>query len=138
MATNPDFQHDSQTFVLPAATIAGTTFSAADGATRSPICNASTGETIGWQEHASAEQVDRAVHAAHDALITWRHTTPSARGKLLRKIAELLLADRTRLAAMQMQVSGKPPFEADLDVSDAAATFNYYADLCDDASVFAA
>jgi betaine-aldehyde dehydrogenase len=138
MATNPERQPDEQAFVLPAATIAGATFSATDGEVCSPICNASTGDTIGWQEHATADLVDRAVHAAHDALIVWRHTTPAARGKLLRKIAELLEADRARLTALQMQVSGKPPFEADLDVSDAAATFNYYASLCEDAAVFAA
>src|SRR5215469_15557317 len=138
MATKSARELDNQAFVLPAATIAGATFSAADSAARSPISNASTGETVGWQEHATAGQVDRAVHAAHDALIAWRHTTPAARGKLLRKIAELLEADRARLAAMQMQVSGKPPFEADLDVSDAIATFSYYAGLCEDATVFAA
>jgi betaine-aldehyde dehydrogenase len=138
MATNSGSGIESQAFVLPAALIAGTTFSAAESEECSRICNASTGETIGWQEHASAELVDRAVHAAHDALIAWRHTTPAARGKLLHKIAELLEADRTRLSAMQMQVSGKPPFEADLDVSDAIATFSYYASLCEDATVFAA
>ncbi|WP_375541716.1 aldehyde dehydrogenase family protein [Paraburkholderia sp. CNPSo 3281] len=138
MATNTERQIDGEAFVLPAAMIAGTTFCAADSEVCSRICNAATGATIGWQEHATAEMVDRAVHAAHDALIAWRHTTPAARGRLLRKIAELLEADRARLAAMQMQVSGKPPFEADLDVSDAIATFNYYAGLCEDASVFAA
>ncbi|MEX3919647.1 aldehyde dehydrogenase family protein [Paraburkholderia sp. BR10872] len=138
MATNTERRIDGKAFVLPAAVIAGETFCAADSEVCSRICNAATGETIGWQEHATAAMVDRAVHAAHDALIAWRHTTPAARGKLLRKIAELVEADRARLAAMQMQVSGKPPFEADLDVSDAVATFNYYASLCDDASAFAA
>ncbi|MEX3840151.1 aldehyde dehydrogenase family protein [Paraburkholderia sp. BR10882] len=137
MATNTERRIDGEAFVLPAATIAGETFCAADSEVCSRICNAATGETIGWQEHATAAMVDRAVHAAHDALIAWRHTTPAARGRLLRKIAELMEADRARLAAMQMQVSGKPPFEADLDVSDAVATFNYYASLCDDASAFA-
>ncbi|WP_233886078.1 aldehyde dehydrogenase family protein [Paraburkholderia flagellata] len=138
MGTNIERQIDGEAFVLPAAIIAGATFCAVDSEVCSRICNAATGETIGWQEHATAEMVDRAVHAAHDALIAWRHTTPAARGKLLRKIAELLDADRARLCAMQMQVSGKPPFEADLDVSDAIATFNYYGGLCEDASVFAA
>lgn len=138
MGRNTERQIDGEAFVLPAAMIAGATFCAAESEVCSRICNAATGETIGWQEHATAEMVDRAVHAAHDALIAWRHTTPAARGKLLRKIAELLEADRARLSAMQMQVSGKPPFEADLDVSDAIATFSYYAGLCEDASVFAA
>ncbi|QGZ63581.1 aldehyde dehydrogenase family protein [Paraburkholderia acidisoli] len=137
MATIPE-RHSDNAFVLPAATVAGATIRATNAQACSPICNAASGETIGWQEHASEAVVDRAVHAARDALIAWRHTTPGARGKLLRKIAELLDADRTRLAAMQMRVSGKPPFEADLDVSDAVATFNYYAGLCENAALFAA
>lgn len=128
-------------FVLPAATIAGAplrTQDTRDGAQNAtPIFNASTGATIGWQAHADASLVDAAVRAAHAALPAWRATTAAARGKLLKKIAELIDADRARLTAMQMQVSGKPPIEADIDVSDAAATFDYYADLCLDAHAFA-
>ncbi|MCG5075049.1 aldehyde dehydrogenase family protein [Paraburkholderia tagetis] len=134
-------------FVLPAATIAGTPVRArgaedtqdtrGDAHRATPIFNASTGATIGWQEHANAALVDEAVRAAHTALASWRTTAPAKRGKLLKKIAELIDADRARLASMQMLVSGKPPLEADIDVSDAAATFNYYADLCLDAKAFA-
>lgn len=137
MATIPE-RLTNNAFVLPAATVAGATIRATNAQACSPVCNAASGETIGWQEHASEAMVDRAVHAAHDALIAWRHTTPGARGKLLRKIAELIEADRANLAGMQMRVSGKPPFEAHLDVSDAIATFNYYADLCENAALFAA
>ncbi|WP_322060572.1 aldehyde dehydrogenase family protein [Paraburkholderia sp. J63] len=128
-------------FVLPAATIAGApvrTQDTRDGAQNAtPIFNASTGATIGWQAHADASLVDAAVRAAHAALPAWRATTAAERGKLLKKIAELIDADRARLTAMQMQVSGKPPIEADIDVSDAAATFDYYAGLCLDAHAFA-
>jgi betaine-aldehyde dehydrogenase len=134
MATIPTPCPDDGAFTLPAATIAGAPKRAQIA---SPIFNASTGATIGWQEHASAAQVDEAVRAARSALAAWRATEPAARGKLLKKIAELIDADRPRLSAMQMQVSGKPPLEADIDVSDAAATFNYYADLCLDAATFA-
>ncbi|WP_322102675.1 aldehyde dehydrogenase family protein [Paraburkholderia sp. J41] len=137
MATIPE-RHADNAFVLPAATVAGATIRAQNAQACSPVCNAASGETIGWQEHASEAMVDRAVHAARDALVAWRHSTPGARGKLLRKIAELLEADRARIAAMQMRVSGKPPFEADLDVSDAIATFDYYADLCENTALFAA
>ncbi|MFX1765902.1 aldehyde dehydrogenase family protein [Paraburkholderia sp. A1RI-2L] len=143
MATIPSITtpaEQQREFVLPAATIAGAPVS--DGAQNgmhhaTPIVNASTGATIGWQEHADAALVDKAVRTAHAALGSWRDTTPIARGKLLKKIAELIESDRARLSAMQMQVSGKPPAEADIDVSDAAATFNYYADLCFDDKTFA-
>ncbi|OXH81339.1 aldehyde dehydrogenase, partial [Burkholderia multivorans] len=57
---------------------------------------------------------------------------------MLAAIAERVEAERARLAALQMQVSGKPPFEADADVGDVAATFAYYASLCADPATFAA
>ncbi|CAM2153443.1 aldehyde dehydrogenase family protein [Paraburkholderia tropica] len=137
MTTVTPLRRDGGPFVLPAAFVAGATMHADDARHATAIHNASTGETIGWQEPASAAQIDAAVRAAHDALGAWRATPPAARGKLLRKIAELIEADRARLAAMQMQVSGKPPFEADLDVSDAVATFTYYGDLCAETGAFA-
>ncbi|WP_322047488.1 aldehyde dehydrogenase family protein [Paraburkholderia sp. J67] len=128
---------EEKLFTLPAATIAGHAHQSAHADTSTPIHNASTGATIGWQQQASAAQIDAAVRAAHAALPAWRATAAATRGDLLKKIAELIESNRDRLAEMQMQVSGKPPFEAGLDVSDAAATFDYYAGLCRDAALFA-
>ncbi|WP_277184420.1 aldehyde dehydrogenase family protein [Caballeronia sp. BR00000012568055] len=127
-----------ESFTLPAAIIAGASCTASDSETGNPIHNASTGEIIGWQEHADAAQIDAAVRAAHAALDAWRERAPASRGAVLRKIAGRLETERATLSDMQQRVSGKPPIEADIDVSDAIATFNYYADLCDDASLFAA
>ncbi|WP_027816333.1 aldehyde dehydrogenase family protein [Paraburkholderia bannensis] len=127
---------ETTTITLPAATISGHAHRSATTATSTPIHNAATGALIGWQEQATADQIDKAVREAHKALPSWRTTSPATRAKLLKKIAELIEADRARLAAMQMQVSGKPPFEANLDVSDAAATFDYYAGLCAEAAAF--
>ena len=69
MGTNIERQIDGEAFVLPAAIIAGATFCAADSEVCSRICNAATGETIGWQEHATAEMVDRAVLAWNDGTV---------------------------------------------------------------------
>lgn len=137
MAAITPFHHEAGPFVLPAATVAGVAIGADNPKHATPIHNASTGKAIGWQEHASAAQIDAAVRAAHAALGAWRATSAATRGKLLHRIAELIEADRARLAAMQMQVSGKPPSEADLDVSDAVATFTYYGDLCAETAAFA-
>jgi betaine-aldehyde dehydrogenase len=138
MATQFEQRPDDASVMLPAATIAGTRYGASDRGAGNTIHNASTGEAIGWQEHADAAQIDAAVQAARAALDAWRSRTPASRGAVLRKIADLLAADHAHLSALQQQVSGKPPFEADTDVSDAIATFIYYADLCADASLFAA
>jgi betaine-aldehyde dehydrogenase len=138
MSTSTRPTSTDATIVLPAAQIAGQPVSAHADDGGAPIFNAATGETIGWQEFASAAHVDNAVRAARDAIAGWRDTRPASRGKILAKIAELVEADRARLAALQMQVSGKPPFEADADVGDVAATFSYYAALCENPATFAA
>ncbi|MFM0521548.1 MULTISPECIES: aldehyde dehydrogenase family protein [Caballeronia] len=138
MAARLERHPEDGSILLPAATIAGTRYGASNWEAGNAIHDASTGEVIGWQEHADAAQIDAAVRAARAALDAWRNRTPASRGEVLRKIAELLATERAGLSAMQQQVSGKPPLEADTDVSDAIATFDYYADLCADGSLFAA
>ncbi|MVW79090.1 aldehyde dehydrogenase family protein [Bordetella sp. 02P26C-1] len=128
---------DDGAFVLPGATIAGVAQRAVDVRDTTPIYNAATGVVIGWQEHANVAQIDDAVRAARTALPRWRATTPASRGQILKRIAELIEHSRDRLVGAQMRVSGKPPLEAEQDVSDAVATFDYYAALCDDVGLFA-
>jgi betaine-aldehyde dehydrogenase len=124
--------------VLPAARIAGRAAHASGAEGRSPICNASTGETIGWQESANATQIDEAVRMAKEAFVGWRDTTPAQRGAILRKIADVVESRRDELTVLQMRVSGKPPVEASTDVGDVVATFAWYAELCEQAGAFEA
>jgi betaine-aldehyde dehydrogenase len=121
---------------LPAARIAGRAVHACDTSQRSAIYNASTGATIGWQETTSAAQIDEAVQAARAAFAPWCATPPASRGAILRTVAERVEEARTPLVALQMRVSGKPRVEAETDVSDVAATFAYYAGLCNEAALF--
>jgi betaine-aldehyde dehydrogenase len=79
---------------------------------------------------ASAEQVAAAARAAERAFASWRHSSASERSHWLGRIADGIEAERPRLQALQQLNNGKPTFEAALDVSDAVATFRYYADLC--------
>ncbi|MCX7277954.1 MAG: aldehyde dehydrogenase family protein [Burkholderiales bacterium] len=94
------------------------------------ISNPVTGAPIAQVACASTAQVDAAVRAAQRALPAWRSTAPADRGALLRRMAEQVEAQRPRLEALQQLNSGKPAFEAGLDVSDVVATLAYYADLC--------
>lgn len=94
------------------------------------ISNPVTGTPIAQVACASSAQVDAAVRAAQRALAAWRSTPPAERGALLRRMAEQVEAQRLRLEALQQLNSGKPAFEARLDVSDVVATLGYYADLC--------
>ncbi|AJY10768.1 aldehyde dehydrogenase family protein [Burkholderia dolosa] len=133
-----DLSRCAAPLVPPAARIAGVPVAAQTDGAGAPIFNASTGAAIGWQAFATEAHVDAAVRTAHDAFAGWRDTPPVERGRALAKIAERVEAERERLAALQMQVSGKPRFEADADVGDVAATFAYYAALCEDPATFAA
>ncbi|MCW5185289.1 aldehyde dehydrogenase family protein, partial [Burkholderia cenocepacia] len=133
-----ELSRSTHPFVLPAARIAGQPVRTHSDTIGAPVFNASTGNTIGWQEFATPAHVDAAVRAARDAFAGWRDTPPAERGRVLAAIAGRVDAARERLAALQMQVSGKPPFEADADVGDVVATFAYYAKLCEDPALFAA
>ncbi|MBN3856853.1 aldehyde dehydrogenase family protein [Paraburkholderia sp. Ac-20340] len=79
---------------------------------------------------ASANDVDEAVAAAARALRGWRTTPVAQRGEWLERIAQGIESHTRTLVDLQMRCNGKPRFEAELDVSDAIATFRYYAQLC--------
>lgn len=124
--------------VLPSARISGQNIHTHATESRTPITSAVTGEIVGWQETASGEHVAAAVAAARVAFGPWRNTPAVARGAMLRRVAELVEANRPRLSGLQRRISGKPPAEADADVSDVAACFSYYADLCAQDTAFCA
>jgi aldehyde dehydrogenase (NAD+) len=67
-----------------------------------------TGETWGRVPLASAEDVDRAVHAARRAFDGgWSQTKPKERAGLLRRLAGLIAEDAEILALLQVHENGK-------------------------------
>ena len=91
----------------------------------------STGEAFAQVQPASPEQVNEAAEAATRAFAPWGKSKSEERAGYLRAIAEGLRARKPELVQLQMLNSGKPRFEAEIDVEDAAATFEYYAGLAD-------
>jgi len=67
MTTVTPLRRDDGPLVLPAAIVAGATMHTDDAKHATPVHNASTGETIGRQEHASAAQPPCAPRMAHSA-----------------------------------------------------------------------
>jgi len=98
---------------------------------RLPIINPSTEETIAEIEAGSATDVDTAVRAAAQAFRSWKKTTGAERAALLRAIARGVEAQRSDLATLQSRNNGKPLAEAQIDVCDVVATFDYYAGLAE-------
>lgn len=79
---------------------------------------------------ASREQLDRAVATARQVQPAWQSLGYRQRGEWLAQIATAIQQQSERLSGLQQTYSGKPSYEADIDVADVVATFEYYAALC--------
>ena len=73
------------------------------------------------------------VHAARAAWRAgvWRDLAPGARAAVLRRLAAGLAAEAGDLARLEAADCGKPLREADWDLEDASACFEFYADLAE-------
>lgn len=98
---------------------------------RLDVINPSTEAVIAQVDRAEDADVERAVQAATHAFVAWKHTTGAQRATVLRAIARGVQASHDRLAVLQSLNNGKPLAEAQIDVSDVVATFDYYADLAE-------
>nr|WP_244240263.1 aldehyde dehydrogenase [Achromobacter agilis] len=82
---------------------------------------------------ASDAQVDQAVDTAWQAQrqAAWRNMLPHQRAAILRRIADGMDANASVLARLQMIENGKVWAECKAQVASAAATFRYYAGVCE-------
>jgi betaine-aldehyde dehydrogenase len=76
---------------------------------------------------ATAEDVNKAVASAKRAFPIWRDTPVEERARLLRAVAAKLRERVDELAEYEVLDNGKPKKEAEMDIQDTAACFEYYA-----------
>lgn len=101
----------------------GRSFASIDPATEAPIADVARG---------GEGEIDRACRAAQAALHgPWGRLAPVERGALLFRLAELILAARDELAALESQDVGKPLREARGDIDGVVATLRYNAGAAD-------
>ncbi|HEY7447068.1 MAG TPA: aldehyde dehydrogenase family protein [Vicinamibacterales bacterium] len=95
------------------------------------IINPATGSRIGQAARATAEEVHAAIRAARDAFDSgaWSGATAMRRGQVLFEIARKLRESAAELARLETENMGKPIFESDFDVADAATCFEYFGGL---------
>jgi len=95
--------------------------------------NPATGEAWALMPRAGAEDVDRAVKAAHRSLSdpAWRNLTATQRGKLLYKLADLVAANAQMLAELETADTGKIIRETSAQIAYVAEYYRYYAGLAD-------
>ncbi|KAI0319879.1 aldehyde dehydrogenase domain-containing protein, partial [Amylostereum chailletii] len=108
-------------------------FSQGTNKTTIGVVNPSTGNVITSIAEGTAVDVDRAVTAARRAFTTtWGLNTPGAeRGRLMNKLADLLLANVEELAALVALENGKPFSMARYEPETAASLLQYYAGWAD-------
>jgi betaine-aldehyde dehydrogenase len=95
--------------------------------------NSATGEINYLLSKANEAHVDAAVAAASEAAArpAWRSMLPHMRARILAAIGDLMQARSDELARLQMIENGKVWAECKAQVGSAAATFRYYAAVCE-------
>ena len=106
-----------------------------DGAWRKPaeageidVFNPATGEVVHRVAAGGPRDVDLAAQAARTALPGWSNAGGIERGRFLGAIAARLRERAEQLAPLSSINNGKPLAEARVDMADAAASFEYYAE----------
>lgn len=98
------------------------------GAGKLDVCDPSTGALIAEQAMADEADVDTAVMAAlrcHESGVL-SDMRPVVRGRMVRKIGDYLLDHFEEIATVLTLESGKPLWEARIEVAGAARYFEYY------------
>lgn len=92
-----------------------------------------TGEVMATFAVAGDQEVDDAVAAARASFDRgiWRRMRPFERGRILHRIAELLLLRRDEIARIVTLDSGKPLRDAYWEVDCSARFFEFYGGACD-------
>src|SRR5215468_6197204 len=105
-----------------------------DGSKKFDTINPATGAVLTQVVEASADDVDRAVHAARRAFDDrggpWRKLSASERGRLLWHLADLIEKNIDELAELETLDNGKPIFESRyVDMPMVVDVLRYYAGL---------
>lgn len=92
-----------------------------------------TGEPWARIPRCTAADVNAAVEAAHRAFVDpkWRSLTPTARGKLLAALADLIAIEADRLAAIEVRDNGKLMSEMSAQLRYIPEWYRYFAGLAD-------
>ena len=100
----------------------------AEGRKTSPVLNPATEEVIGHLPHASKADLDRALAEAERGFKLWRAIFPDARGKILKRTAELMRERAEEIARIATTESGKSIHETRVELQMSANIFEWFAE----------
>ncbi|CAI5444936.1 unnamed protein product [Caenorhabditis angaria] len=87
------------------------------------------GKVVAKSPIASASQVDEVARLAAASQSAWSSQTALERGKILRKVAELIRENLEEIARLEVLTNGKPIYEARCDIASSADTFDFFAGI---------
>jgi succinate-semialdehyde dehydrogenase / glutarate-semialdehyde dehydrogenase len=100
----------------------------ADNRETIPVMNPATREMLGTVPSMGAMETRRAIEAANAAWPMWRTKTAKERSNILRKWAELMMANQDDLAIIMTAEQGKPLTEARGEIGYAASFIEWFAE----------
>jgi succinate-semialdehyde dehydrogenase/glutarate-semialdehyde dehydrogenase len=98
----------------------------ADDGAKFEVRNPATGETITTVPRCGATETRRAIEAAKAAMPAWAAKSAKERGKLLRRLADLMVANTEDLGRLMTAEQGKPLAEAKGEVGYAASFYEWF------------
>jgi succinate-semialdehyde dehydrogenase/glutarate-semialdehyde dehydrogenase len=98
-----------------------------DGATLA-VTNPATGATLGTVPSVGVSETRRAIEAANASWPAWRAKTARERAVILRKWAELMMANQEDLAVLMTAEQGKPLAESRGEIDYAASFIEWFAE----------
>ncbi|GBG25400.1 Aldehyde dehydrogenase [Hondaea fermentalgiana] len=96
------------------------------------VINPFSEKVLAKAPEASAEDVEAAAAAAQKAQAAWAKLGGAKRAEYMRAIAKDLVERKAELSELETLNNGKPFPEAEWDLDDCAACFNYYASLAEE------
>jgi acyl-CoA reductase-like NAD-dependent aldehyde dehydrogenase len=109
--------------------IAGRWGPASGGATFDDVNPADTTDIVGRFPRSGAADVDAAVRSAQRGFARWSQTPAPARGDVLRRVGEILVARKEEIANLMTREMGKPLAETRGDVQEGIDTAFYAATM---------
>lgn len=100
----------------------------ADGGKRADVRNPATGERLGSVPDMGAGETRRAIAAAARALPAWSRRTAGDRARLLRRLADEMMAHQEDLAILLTSEGGKPITEARGEIAYSASFLEWFAE----------
>ncbi|KAI0116975.1 aldehyde dehydrogenase [Daldinia grandis] len=120
-------------FTLPTGLFINNEFVKSSSGAKIASINPTNEQEICSVEAASVEDIDKAVAAARAALNheSWRDISPTDRGRLMYKLADIVEQEEDILATIETWDNGKPLGDSHGDVSEVINTIRYYAGYAD-------